>query len=261
MKKLFLKFMYAAVLCGLGAVTLHAQFPQSPVDPVRSESGSKIYAASCAHCHGDDARGTANAPDLLRSVPVLHDRRQMLYGKELAPLLTTLPGHNFKFGEKELGDLSQFLTASINGILRSGYNSQPTNLLSGDAKAGEAYFNGVGGCSKCHSTTGDFAGLGKRYSPSALQQKFLFPGSGLFVKRKVQVTVKLASGKTYTGDLVRIDDFTVTLREKSDETLSFNRIPGTKVTTVNPFAAHEGLLDKYTDTDIHNLTTYLVTLK
>lgn len=253
--------MYTAAVFGLGAVTLQAQFPQSPVDPARSESGSKIYATNCARCHGDDARGTANAPDLIRSVAVLHDRRQMLYGKELAPLLTTLPGHNFKFSEKELGDLSQFLTASINGILRSGYNSQPTNLLSGDAKAGEAYFNGAGGCSKCHSTTGDFAGLGKRYSPAALQQKFLFPGSGLFVKRKVQATVKLASGKTYTGDLVRIDDFTLTLRERSGETRSFNRIPGIKVTTVDPFAGHEELLDKYTDTDIHNLTTYLVTLK
>jgi small nuclear ribonucleoprotein (snRNP)-like protein len=194
-------------------------------------------------------------------VAVLHDRRQMLYGKELAPLLSTGPNHNFNFNEKELADLSQFLTQSVNGILRSGYNSQPTNLLNGDAKAGEAYFKGAGGCSKCHSTTGDFADLGKRYTPSALQQKFLFPGSGVFVRRKVQVTVKLPSGKTYSGDLVRIDDFTVALREKSGEYRSFNRIAGTKVTTEDPFAAHVELLDKYTDADIHNLTTYLVTLK
>ena len=260
-KKLSLKLTHAAFLLCLGVAPLQAQFPQSPVDPARSESGSKIYAANCARCHGDDVRGTATAPDLLRSLAVLHDRRQMLYGKELGPLLTTLPGHNYKFSEKELGDLSQFLTASINGILRSGYDSQPKNLLSGDAKAGEAYFNGAGGCSKCHSTTGDFAGLAKRYTPAALQQKFLFPGSGLFNKTKTQVTVKLASGKTYTGDLVRIDDFTVTLHEKSGEYRSFNRIPGINVTTVDPFAAHVALLDKYTNDDIHNLTTYLVTLK
>jgi mono/diheme cytochrome c family protein/small nuclear ribonucleoprotein (snRNP)-like protein len=256
-----LKFKHIVFLLCLGATPLRAQFPQSPVDPARSDSGSKIYASNCARCHGDDVRGTTTAPDLLRSVAVLHDRRQMLYGKELGPLLTTGPNHNYKFNEKELGDLSQFLTASVNGILRSGYNAQPTNLLSGDAKAGEAYFNGAGGCSKCHSTTGDFAGLGKRYTPSALQQKFLFPGSGLFNKRKVQVTVKLSSGKTYSGDLVRIDDFTVTLREKAGEYRSFNRVPGIHVMTVDPFAAHIELLDKYTDTDIHNLTTYLVTIK
>jgi cytochrome c553 len=260
-KKRFLNFVYAASLLCLGAASLLAQFPRPAVYPASAESGSKVYASNCARCHGDDTRGTANAPDLLRSLAVLHDRREMLYGKDLGPLLTTSPNHNFKFNEKQLADLSQFLTASVNGILRSGYTAQPTNLLSGDAKAGEAYFNGTGGCNKCHSATGDFAGLATRYPPDALQQKFLFPGSGLFIRRKMQVTVKLPSGKVYSGDLLRIDDFTVAFREKSGEYRSFNRIAGTTVTTVDPFAAHIDLLDKYTDADIHNLTTYLVTLK
>jgi mono/diheme cytochrome c family protein len=260
-KKLYLIFTRTSFMLCLAAAPLRAQFPHSTVDPASAERGSKIYAGNCARCHGDDARGTSTAPDLLRSLPVLHDRRQMQYGKELGPLLTTGPNHDFKFDEKQLADLSQFLTASINGILRSGYNAQPSNLLSGDAKAGEAYFNGAGGCSKCHSATGDFAGLSKRYTPSALQQKFLFPNYGLFIRRKMQVTVNLPSGKSYGGDLVRIDDFTVALHEKSGEYRSFNRTAGTKVTTVDPFAAHVALLDKYTDADIHNLTTYLVTLK
>lgn len=260
-KKRFSKFVYAAFLLCLGAAPLRAQFPRSAVDPASAESGSKIYASNCGRCHGDDARGIPPAPDLLRSLPVLHDRREMLHGKELGPLLTTGPNHNFQFSEKELADLSQFLTASINGILRSGYDAQPTNLLSGDVKAGEAYFNGAGGCNKCHSPTGDFAGLAKRYAPAVLQQKFLFPNYGLRIARKVQVTVKLPSGKAYSGDLVRIDDFTVALRDKSGGYRSFNRTGRTKVTTVDPFAAHEDLLDKYTDADIHNLTTYLATLK
>ncbi|HEY8996729.1 MAG TPA: cytochrome c [Edaphobacter sp.] len=253
--------LFPLALLAAGALSLHAQFPHSEVDPAKRDRGATIYAAKCASCHGEDSRGTANGPDLIRSIPVLHDRRQMLYGKELAPLLTTLPGHNFKFDDKQMADLSQFLTGQINGILRSGYNSQPTKLLNGDAKAGEAYFNGAGGCSKCHSVTGDLAGVGKRYTPAALQQKFLFPNSGLFLKKKIQATVKLSSGKTYTGDLVRIDDFTVTLHEKSGETLSFNRVPGITVTTDDPYEEHARLLDKYTDADMHNMTTYLETLK
>lgn len=259
-KRRLLNFMGISFLW-VGMASLHAQFPRSPANPDSADRGSKIYANNCARCHGEDARGTATAPDLLRSLVVLHDRRQMLYGKELGPVLAAGPNHNFKFDEKQLSDLSQFLTASINGILRSGYNAQPTNLLSGDPKAGEAYFNGSGGCNKCHSTTGDLAHVGKRYPPAALQQKFLFPNFGLFVKHKVQVTVKFPSGKTYKGDLVRMDDFTVALRDESGEYRSFNRIPGVTVTTVDPFAAHADLLDKYTDADIHNLTTYLETLK
>lgn len=261
MKKSVIDFAGVTFLLCLGAASLRAQFPRSPVNPDSAERGSKIYSSNCARCHGDDARGTAVAPDLLRSLVVLHDRRQMLYGKELGPVLVKGQNHNFNFDEKQLADLSQFLTASINGILRSGYNAQPTNLLSGDPKAGEAYFNGAGGCSQCHSTTGDLAHVGKKYVPAALQQKFLFPNFGLFLKHKVQVTVKLASGEVYSGDLVRIDDFTVTLRDKSGDERSFNRVLGITVTTTDPFAAHADLLGKYTDADIHNLTTYLETLK
>ncbi len=251
----------ATCLLLLVSVPVCAQFPHSSVDPAMRDRGATIYANQCARCHGEDVRGTEKGPDLIRSVAVLHDRRQMLYGKELAPLLTTLPGHNYKFDDKQLADLSQFLTASVNATLRSGYNAQPTHLLDGDAKAGEAYFNGAGGCNKCHSATGDLAGVGKRYTPAALQQKFLFPNYGLFVKKKTQVTVKMPNGKTYSGDLVRIDDFTVTLHEASGENISLNRVTGSTVTTVDPFQAHADLLDKYTDADIHNLTTYLDTLK
>ena len=243
------------------------QFPRSPVEAASAERGGRMYAEQCASCHGEDTRGTAKGPDMIRSLAVLHDRRQMLYGKELGPLLAAGPVHTFQYNEKELADLSQFLTSAVNGILRSGYNAQPSNLLSGDAKAGEAYFNGAGGCSKCHASTGDLAttgnlaGVGKRYSAAALQQKFLFPAVGLRIARKVQVTVSLPGGPVYSGDLVRVDDFTVALKDKAGEYRSFNRTPGTKVTTVDPFAGHAELLNRYTDAALHNLTTYLVTLQ
>jgi cytochrome c oxidase cbb3-type subunit 3 len=252
-------------VAGLGIFVsmLHAQFPKSITEPTAVERGAKAYASNCARCHGDDTRGiTGGAPDLLRSTLVLHDRRQSLHGKELAPYLKSTPPHKFDFNEKQADDLSQFLSASVNKILRSGYDDHPTHLTEGDAKAGEAYFHGAGGCDKCHSTTGDLAGLGKRYSAAALQQKFLFPSSGIGKKSPITAVVKFPNGTTVTGDVVRIDDFTIQLRDHaSGATKSFNRTAGVKVTTTNPYAAHEALLEKITDTDIHNLTTYLDTLQ
>ena len=235
-----------AVICGamLAAAPLRAQFPRPVVDAASADRGAKLYSSNCARCHGDDARGTPTGPDMLRSEPILKDRREQLHGKELGPLLRTLPQHNFKFNDKEVADLSQFFTQSISKILRSGYNDQPTGLLSGDAKAGEAYFNGAGTCSQCHSPTGNLAGVGKKYTTAALQQKFLFPGSGLRGAPKLQVTVKLRGGQTYTGDVVRLDDFNVTLRGPDGTTRSFSRTPGTVVTTVDPVAAHNALLKK-----------------
>ena len=252
-----------AMVCGavLAATALHAQFPRAVVDPASAERGAKLYASNCARCHGDDARGTPAGPDMIRSEVILKDRREVLHGKELGPLLRTLPQHNFKFNDKEVGDLSQFFTQNINKILRSGYNDQPTGLLSGDARAGEAYFNGAGTCNQCHSPTGNLAGVAKKYSTAALQQKFLFPGSGLRGAPRLQVTVKLHGGQTYAGEVVRLDDFNVTLRGSDGITRSFSRTPGTIVTTTDPFAAHNALLTKYTDADIHNLTAYLDTLK
>jgi cytochrome c oxidase cbb3-type subunit 3 len=252
-----------AFVCGavFAAAPLRAQFPRAVVDPAEAERGAKLYASNCARCHGDDARGTPTGPDMLRSEVILKDRREVLHGKELGPLLRTLPQHNFKFNDKEVVDLSQFFTQNINKILRSGYNDQPTGLLSGDAKAGEAYFNGAGGCNKCHSPTGNLAGVAKKYTTAALQQKFLFPGSGLRGAPKLQVTVKSRGGPTYAGDVVRLDDFNVTLRGADGITRSFSRTPGTVVTTVDPVAAHNALLTKYTDSDIHNMTAYLDTLK
>ncbi len=247
-----------ATLLALGMTALHAQFPKSVVDPAVATRGASLYAKDCARCHGEDGRGTATSPDLIRSTMVLHDRREGLQGKELAVYLKSTPPHSFKYNDQQAAQLSQFLTQNINKILRSGYDTTPQQMLSGDAAAGQAYFNG--NCSKCHSATGDLAGIGKKYAPAVLQQRFLFPASVIGAKLKTAVTVVIA-GKTTTGELVRIDDFTVALRDKSGELRSFNRTPGTRVTTVDPYAGHVDLLEHYTDADIHNLTTYLDTLQ
>lgn len=260
-KRMWMVLGTAALLGSLSSRSASAQFPRATVDPAAAERGAKLYSTNCARCHGDDARGTDTAPDMTRSLAVLHDRRDNLHGKELGPLLQTLPGHNFKYNDKELSDLSEFLTATIGKILRSGYNDQPTKLLSGDAKAGEAYFNGAGTCSQCHSPTGNLKGVATKYSVAALQQKWIFPGGGFRAPVRQQVTVKLASGKSFTGDVVRLDDFNVTLKGTDGVSRTFGRVPGTKVAVTDPFAAHTALLAKYTDTDIHNVTAYLETLK
>jgi cytochrome c oxidase cbb3-type subunit III len=250
----------AATLLTLGTAALHAQFPKSVVDPAVVTRGATVYAKDCAHCHGEDGRGTAPTPDLVRSTIVLHDRREALQGKELATYLKTTPPHSFSYDDTQAAELSQYLSQNINKILRSGYDSTPQQMLSGDATAGQAYFNGAGGCAKCHSATGDLAGIGKKYAPAVLQQRFLFPASVVGTKLKPVVTVTIAGTKT-SGELVRIDDFTVAIRDQNGALKSYNRTPGTSVTMVDPYAGHVDLLDHYTDSDIHNLTTYLDTLR
>ncbi len=272
--------MKIAVLAGLlmlcVAASARAQISPPPVDNAAANRGQQVFAATCAQCHGADARGTEKGPDLIRSLPVLHDRAQQLHGSELAPLLEKQPNHAFNLTQDQVADLSQFLTRAVNRILRSGgYYNQPSDLLSGDPKAGEAYFNGAGGCNKCHSPAGDLAGIANKYPPATLQQKIVFPQTGFGFggrgrgrggaaegsRPRSEVTVTLPNGSTVKGDLVRIDDFDVTLQDLTGAYKTFARTPGTKVDVTDPYAAHVALLDKYTDADIHNLTAYLETLK
>jgi cytochrome c oxidase cbb3-type subunit III len=76
------------------------------------------------------------------------------------------------------------------------------------------------------------------------------------------VTVTLPSGKSFSGRLDRIDDFSVSLRDSSGDFHSFSR-EGTapKVEVHDPLKTHTDMLRVYTDADIHNMTAYLETLK
>ena len=125
-------------------------------------------------------------------------------------------------------------------------------MLTGNAEAGRAYFNGAGKCSTCHSPTGDLAGIATRIPvPSTCSSVFCFRRCA-WRPKQVEVTVTPAGGQPVTGTLVRIDDFNVSLRDASGEYQTFRRGPNVKVDVRDPLAAHHELLDRYTDADMHN---------
>jgi len=151
----------------------------------------------------------------------------------------------------------------------------PTTLdiLVGNARDGEAYFNGAGHCTQCHSTTGDLAGIGGRYEPKTIQN-LIVSGGGVGVRRRsrgsappvkmppIRVTVTFPSGQRVQGELDHVSAFIVALREPDGTYRSFARhdsIP--KVVVTNPLQWHIDMLPQWRDADIHNLTAYLVTLK
>jgi len=151
----------------------------------------------------------------------------------------------------------------------------PTTLdiLVGNARDGEAYFNGAGHCTQCHSTTGDLARIGSRYEPKTIQN-LIVSGGGMGVRRRsrgsappvkmppISVTVTFPSGQRVQGELDHVSAFIVALREPDGTYRSFARhdsIP--KVVVTNPLQWHIDMLPQWRDADIHNLTAYLVTLK
>jgi len=227
------------------------------VDPAAEERGRKVYLQFCINCHGSLARGTDDGPDLIRSVPVLKD----YLGSDLGPALKRAANHKMDLSQAQIVDLSHFLKQRIEEASHNRNPAKPPNVLTGNAAAGREYFSGPGRCSTCHSPDGDLSGIGKRYDPVTLQQRFLFPRTGTRRVQPTQVVVTEASGLQTTGTLVRIDDFTVQIRDPSGDYRSWNRTPGLKVDLRDPYVAHNELLDQYTDTDMHNIVAYLETLK
>jgi len=226
-------------------------------DPAAAARGEKVYAANCAFCHGANARG-AEAPNLLRSPLVLHDEK----GELIAPAIAKgwpdkgMPAFP-NIAASQSQDIAQFLHLQVELVANRGIYKR-LNVLTGDAKAGEAYFNGAGGCKTCHSTTGDLAHVASKYpQPDQLQNRFVWPG-GQAASQKVTVT--LPSGQTVSGTLKRIDDINISMYDASGAFHSWPR-EGLKVEMEDRLAEHRQLLDKYTDADMHNLTAYLATLK
>jgi mono/diheme cytochrome c family protein len=243
------------------------------VDPKAVEQAKPVFASTCASCHGADARGTPKGSNLIRSLVVLHDR----YGSVLGPYLRKDHPPAATLKPAEITDhtvllLAHFLRDRVNDTLRGSPNFHPGNIVSGDPAAGAAYFNGEGGCAKCHSPTGDLAGIATRMDPVAVQQRFLFPFNAIGGGRRgaggpprpaavVTVSVTPEGGQTVSGELVRMDDFTVTLRDSAHNYRTFTRTPGTKVVKNDPLAAHAELLTRITDKNIHDVVAYLETLK
>jgi mono/diheme cytochrome c family protein len=67
----------ALLLCRAYAAALPGASAPPAAAAARDPSfGQHLFAANCARCHGADARGTADAPDLLRRVRGTSRRRK-----------------------------------------------------------------------------------------------------------------------------------------------------------------------------------------
>jgi mono/diheme cytochrome c family protein len=239
------------------------------VDFALAEKGKDVWIAECVTCHGAQARGTDNGPNLMRSVLFLRDR----YGSEIGPFLKK--GHPLQTGkpassltDEQITNIAHFLRKQLNDTLRGAAVFTVQNIRSGDAKAGAEYFNGAGKCTTCHSATGDLAGIAGKYETVDIQQRMLFPGGGRGGRRgapppksAVRVSVTPQGGATVSGVLVYMDDFVVTLQDETGVSRTFRRTPALKVQKTDPLDAHHALLETITDKQIHDVVAYLETLK
>ena len=226
------------------------------------QKGATVFRQNCSFCHGRDAGGGESGPDLTRSKLVSSD----VDGEKIAPVVRNgrpdkgMP--RFDLSDDDVQGVVAFIHAQQIRLLtgagarpggRKGVD--PSDLQTGNADAGKQYFNGVGGCSKCHSPTGDLAGIATRFQGLQLEERMLYPRHA-----KSKVTVTLRSGEAIAGTLAYLDEFTVGLFDASNTYRSW-RTRDVQYKIDAPQDAHVAQFEKYTDDDIHNLMAYLQTLQ
>jgi cytochrome c oxidase cbb3-type subunit III len=234
------------------------QYPREQI-----ESGRVRFAAQCGFCHGRDAAGGESGPDLTRSELVAADVR----GDRIGPIVRSgrvdkgMPA--FTLSDADLTAIVAFVhdqKSQADAATGGRRAVDVADLQTGDAAAGKRYFDGA--CAKCHSGSGDLAGLAGRLQGLALLQRMLNPagGRGSGSRGVPTVSVTTSTGQVVSGKLAYRDEFTIALTDAGGWYRSWPAAQ-VKFTVDDPLQAHVDQLSKYTDADMHNVLAYLQTLK
>jgi cytochrome c oxidase cbb3-type subunit 3 len=212
-------------------------------------------------------------PNLLRSQITLNDQKGELILPIVKGSLPRMPPVPVQ--DSDVPAIAEYLH-SVVATMRGQGNPPPgpervLNIVVGNAQAGQAYVAKV--CAGCHQA--GFNGIATRIpDPTTLQTYWVAGGAGGGGRRgggapppgpapqPVTAVVTLASGQKFEGPLVRYDDFVIAIRMPDSTERSFRRtgdVP--KVEIRDPRDGHRKLWPTLSDSDMHNVTAYLVTLK
>jgi cytochrome c oxidase cbb3-type subunit 3 len=231
------------------------------------ERGDGLYQVNCMACHGRDLRGgDGGGPNLLRSDIVLNDVEGEVIGELVRNGLNRMPANTSLDA-----DAVRAIAGYIHSVLATaeGQGAPPRveydlDIVVGNARRGERYFNRE--CAMCHSATEDLAGIATLIDdPVNLQNSWVAgrrQGRGGGPAPAMTVTVTQSDGSSVSGELVRYDDFFVSLRTADGGYRGFSRVDtGVTVALEDPLAGHKAFWPEIEDDDMHDVTAYLETLK
>lgn len=245
-------------------------YPDRPAAPPEVVArGKAVYSVNCAFCHGSDAGGGSIGPNLLRSEVVLQDKN----GEMILPIVhgARVPQGMPKIdiADNSVPDVAAWLHS-----LKTGGNMRSTekiNILVGNADAGKQTYQQM--CSSCHAAS-TMQGFADKFPDArSMQQAWMLPGGGgggrpgmnagpAIKVPPLTATVTPPSGPAITGKLGVLDDFYVEVTTDDGVLHRYTRandVP--RVVVHDPLEPHRALFRKYNDTQIHDITAYLATLK
>jgi putative heme-binding domain-containing protein len=234
---------------------LFAQEHVGQFSQVDVETGFILYNANCITCHG--ANGDSVTGVNLRSGQF----RRVSSDADLNRLIQTgIPGTAMPPGRYSTAELAG-LVAYIRSMRE--FDTRPAR---GDARRGQALFEGKGGCTKCHRVNGkgsrsapDLSDIGAVRAADALERSVIDPtGSMLPVNRSVRAVTR--DGKVITGRRLNEDTYTVQLIDAQDRLVSLAKSDLREYTIIktSPMPSYKNELSP---AELDDVVTYLRTLK
>jgi cytochrome c oxidase cbb3-type subunit 3 len=220
--------------------------------------GQEAFGQYCGFCHGRNATGGSNGPNLTRSAVMRHDIEGDEIGKVIRLGRPDKGMPPIPLNDGQIADVAGYLHARLAEADKISARRPGASFelpLTGSAEKGKAYFNGPGECASCHSPSGDLKGVASKYPATALEARFLYPSG-----KRPTATVTDASGKRFTGEVLETNDFDVAITTAEGW---YHSWPTRSVTVEvhDPLAKHLELLPKFTTEDMRDMLAYLETLK
>ncbi len=219
-----------------------------------ADSGSNIYRANCAFCHGLDGRG-GRGPSLVSP----HVQQETSDEALKTIVHGGISGTGMPAFDLEPSDLDA-LVQSLHRLGNQGASSGPAT---GDSTRGGTLF-AKNGCASCHrigdqgSVFGpDLSRIGAARSPDYLHDSIVNPSADI-APDYTGVLVETSDGHKITGVRLSEDTFTVHLRLLNQTFAGFDKSSVRQVTALD-----QSLMPAYSlpTKDLQDLVAYLASLK
>ena len=227
------------------------------------EEGGKLFAVSCAPCHGRNGEGAqghaegVRAPDLTRRVLKAGTHDEDLF----RVIAKGVPAGGMPGFEPLGADAIWRLVAFVRSLSR--FEGSTT----GDAAAGEVLFWGKGNCGRCHAVGSRGANIGpdltrggRRSTAQRLKRSIVAPDEEIATGYEL-VTIATPDGQTATGVARFFDNFSVRLVDASGNERTYLRDEVVSVTREMRSLMPRDYAKVFGNQEVDDLVAYILRIR